>query len=66
MWSIPKADLTALYIGPLTQGENILVPAFPPRGFFITAWELMKVLAVIGSVLGGISVFIDWLARLRQ
>lgn len=51
-WNIPASDLKTLYLGPLTQGANILVPAFPKNGFFITAWNMIEILATLSGAIG--------------
>lgn len=61
-WSISESDLNTLYIGPLTQGTNILVPAFPPNAIIVTTKELVRgILWAMGAVVtvyGFIQIFV--------
>ena len=51
-WAIPENDLKTLYLGPLTQKTTVLVPTFPPSGFFATTWDVVRVLATLGGAIG--------------
>lgn len=64
-WEIPQGDLQTLYLGPLTQGNDILVPVFPQKGFFTTIWEILKVFAVLGSAIAFILYVIGAIGPLR-
>lgn len=56
-WKIPEQDLKTLYLGPLTQGNKILVPVYPKNGFFFILDEIVLFLGAIGGTIA----FIQWL-----
>ena len=58
-WNIPTQDLKTLYLGPLTKNTAILVPSFPKNGFFATIWDVVRILATIGSAAGLILLVLE-------
>jgi len=61
-WVIKPSDLKTLYLGPLTQGSKVLVPAFPKSGFFITIWDIVKILSTIGGAVGFVILLWAWVS----
>ena len=57
-WKIPVEDMKTLYLGPLTQGNTILVTVFPEKGFFLTIWDLISIMAILGSAIAFILLLI--------
>lgn len=60
-WSISEKDLKCLFLGPLVKGEEVIVPALPESAFFTSLWEIVKIIATIGGVLGFIVMVVKWL-----
>ena len=51
-WNIPSQDIKYLFLGSLICGENILVPALPRNGLFLSLWQLLGILATLGGAIG--------------
>ena len=51
-WNVPVSDRKHLVFGPLTKGNEILVPALPEKVFLITVWEVVKFLSILGGAIG--------------
>lgn len=63
-WSIPPNDLKTLYLGPLTQGTKVLVPALPRVGFFITIWDIIRIFSTIGGATAFVIMVWAWISSL--
>ncbi|MCH7823138.1 MAG: hypothetical protein IIA07_14095 [Proteobacteria bacterium] len=59
-WHIPEGDLKYLFLGPLVQGDRVLVPAYPEHRFMISIWDMVKIFGTIGSAVG----FLVWIVSL--
>lgn len=51
-WDISQKDRKYLIFGPLTKGNQVLVPSQPHKMIIISLWEVAKIISTIGGVAG--------------
>ena len=59
-WIISQKDVKCLILGPLVKGNEVIVQALPERALFTSLWEIVKIMATIGSALGLVVMVVKW------